>query len=41
MNHTPLATIETDAKLSIYNSPLSEYGVLGFGHGYALANPMR
>ncbi|RFZ85918.1 2-oxoglutarate dehydrogenase E1 component [Mucilaginibacter terrenus] len=37
--YTPLATIETEAKLSIYNSLLSEYGVLGFEYGYALANP--
>lgn len=35
----PLETIETEAKLSIYNSLLSEYGVLGFEYGYALANP--
>jgi 2-oxoglutarate dehydrogenase E1 component len=26
-------------KFSIYNSHLSEYGVLGFDYGYALANP--
>lgn len=26
-------------KFSIFNSPLSEYGVLGFDYGYALANP--
>lgn len=37
--YTPLDTIQTDAKLSIYNSLLSEYGVLGFEYGYALANP--
>jgi 2-oxoglutarate dehydrogenase E1 component len=37
--YTPLDTIETDAKFSIYNSLLSEYGVLGFEYGYALANP--
>jgi 2-oxoglutarate dehydrogenase E1 component len=36
---TPLATINPEAKLSIYNSLLSEYGVLGFEYGYALANP--
>jgi 2-oxoglutarate dehydrogenase E1 component len=27
----------TQGKVSIYNSPLSEYGVLGFDYGYALA----
>ncbi|MDB5011149.1 MAG: 2-oxoglutarate dehydrogenase component [Mucilaginibacter sp.] len=37
--YTPLDTIETKAKFSIYNSLLSEYGVLGFEYGYALANP--
>jgi 2-oxoglutarate dehydrogenase E1 component len=37
--YTPLNTIETTAKFSIYNSLLSEYGVLGFEYGYALANP--
>jgi 2-oxoglutarate dehydrogenase E1 component len=37
--YTPLETLETEAKLSIYNSLLSEYGVLGFEYGYALANP--
>ncbi|HWZ17096.1 MAG TPA: 2-oxoglutarate dehydrogenase E1 component [Mucilaginibacter sp.] len=35
----PMDTIETDAKFSIYNSLLSEYGVLGFEYGYAMANP--
>ena len=25
--------------MSIFNSPLSEYGVLGFDYGYAMANP--
>ncbi len=28
-----------DARFEIYNSHLSEYGVLGFEYGYALANP--
>lgn len=37
--YTPLDSIETDAKFHIYNSLLSEYGVLGFEYGYALANP--
>ncbi|HEY8928887.1 MAG TPA: 2-oxoglutarate dehydrogenase E1 component [Mucilaginibacter sp.] len=37
--YIPLDTIESEAKLSIYNSLLSEYGVLGFEYGYALANP--
>jgi len=36
---TPLNTLDTEAKFSIYNSLLSEYGVLGFEYGYALANP--
>lgn len=26
-------------KMTVYNSPLSEYGVLGFDYGYAMANP--
>ena len=30
---------EKQAKLEIYNSLLSEYGVLGFEFGYAMANP--
>jgi 2-oxoglutarate dehydrogenase E1 component len=30
---------ENQEKLQIYNSLLSEYGVLGFEYGYALANP--
>jgi 2-oxoglutarate dehydrogenase E1 component len=36
--YTPMNTIEGE-KFSIYNSLLSEYGVLGFEYGYALANP--
>ena len=30
---------EKQAKFHIYNSPLSEYGVMGFEYGYALAVP--
>jgi 2-oxoglutarate dehydrogenase E1 component len=37
--YTPLTTIGGKAEFSIYNSLLSEYGVLGFEYGYALANP--
>jgi len=37
--YTPLATIGAKTKFSIYNSLLSEYGVLGFEYGYAMANP--
>ncbi|WP_259070007.1 2-oxoglutarate dehydrogenase E1 component [Mucilaginibacter sp. X4EP1] len=37
--YNPFDTIEDSAKFSIYNSLLSEYGVLGFEYGYALANP--
>jgi 2-oxoglutarate dehydrogenase E1 component len=37
---TPLNLIsDTQAKLDIYNSLLSEYGVLGFDYGYAFATP--
>lgn len=36
----PLQHISKDqASFEIYNSPLSEYGVLGFEYGYALAEP--
>ncbi len=31
--------VESQAKFRVYNSLLSEYGVLGFEYGYALANP--
>jgi len=37
--YTPLETIGAEAKFSIFNSLLSEYGVLGFEYGYAMANP--
>ncbi len=36
----PLEHISPEqGKLSIYNSPLSEYGVLGFEYGYSFATP--
>lgn len=38
--YVPLANIKKDqGNFSIYNSPLSEYGVLGFDYGYAMASP--
>ncbi|RZK49714.1 MAG: 2-oxoglutarate dehydrogenase E1 component [Pedobacter sp.] len=38
--YTPLNNIsEQQANFDIYNSHLSEYGVLGFEYGYAMANP--
>jgi 2-oxoglutarate dehydrogenase E1 component len=37
--YTPINNIGTDAKLAIYNSHLSEYGVLGFEFGYSLTAP--
>lgn len=37
--YTPLNNIGADVKLYIYNSLLSEYGVLGFEYGYAFAAP--
>ena len=30
---------ENQARFNIYNSPLSEYGVMGYEYGYALAQP--
>lgn len=38
--YIPLSQLNNgQAKFDIYNSLLSEYGVLGFEYGYALANP--
>lgn len=39
--YVPLSKLDKGiAKFDVYNSHLSEYGVLGFEYGYALANPM-
>ena len=38
--YSPINNIsDVQAKFTVYNSPLSEYGVLGFDYGYACANP--
>ena len=38
--YSPLKNISPDqAPFEIFNSPLNEYGVLGFEYGYALATP--
>ncbi|HYW94861.1 MAG TPA: 2-oxoglutarate dehydrogenase E1 component [Bacteroidales bacterium] len=38
--YSPLKNLSPDqATFDIYNSPLNEYGVLGFEYGYALATP--
>ncbi len=37
--YTPLNNIGAPQKINIYNSLLSEYGVLGFEYGYAFASP--
>lgn len=40
--YVPLNHIgKNQAKFEIYNSPLSEYGVLGFEYGYAMAAPNK
>ena len=35
----PLNSVSKEAKFEAYNSLLSEYGVLGFDYGYAMARP--
>ncbi|MCX6221989.1 MAG: 2-oxoglutarate dehydrogenase E1 component [Bacteroidia bacterium] len=36
----PLQNISSDqAPFAVYNSPLNEYGVMGFEYGYSMANP--
>lgn len=35
----PLNSLELSARFDVHNSLLSEYGVLGFEYGYALADP--
>ncbi len=38
--YTPLKYIDKkQARFEIYNSPLNEYGVMGFEYGYAMATP--
>lgn len=39
IEYTPLNNFGAKGKLSIYNSLLSEYGVLGFDYGYSLTMP--
>ncbi len=37
--HIPLAHVNDEAHFEVLDSPLSEYGVLGFEYGYTLAEP--
>jgi 2-oxoglutarate dehydrogenase E1 component len=37
--YVPLTSLGSGGKFEIYNSLLSEYAVLGFEYGYAMANP--
>ncbi|MHC5096088.1 MAG: 2-oxoglutarate dehydrogenase E1 component [Planctomycetota bacterium] len=39
--YTPLKTLSPDqANLQVYDSPLSEYSIVGFEYGYSLIDPM-
>jgi len=39
-SHTPLETVAREGgAFSVWNSPLSEFGVLGFEYGYSVENP--
>ena len=39
-SHTPLEAVARDgARFQVWNSPLSEFGVLGFEYGYSLETP--
>jgi 2-oxoglutarate dehydrogenase E1 component len=41
-SYTPLATVaESGARFEVWDSPLSEAGVLGFDYGYSLDSPHR
>jgi 2-oxoglutarate dehydrogenase E1 component len=37
--YVPLNQIDAKGKLQLYNSSLSEYGVMGYEYGYAMASP--
>ncbi len=37
--YIPLCHVEGDARFEVRDSPLSEFGVLGFEYGYSLADP--
>lgn len=37
--HIPLAALNAPGWFEVHNSPLSEYGVLGFEYGFSLAEP--
>ena len=38
-SYNGLNSLESEAKFEVYNSFLSEYGVLGFEYGFGMANP--